>query len=608
MESKEIQLVLENISPFNKLDKQSLNKFLALAEVRLYRHNELVYRENEDPGFLYVLLKGRVAVSVFTEGRPRQIEILKRGTCFGIISLLTESAHSVTAGSIENSEILLIDKDRFKDFLKQEPLFSLEFSRILSQRVQARSKPKQIFQSKKIAVLAAFTMPVQDYLVDLGMAIAQQTAKRCICVKNATNSAVAQTALPLENFQENSLADFILHEKADLLFIKGDSPENFLSLLNYLSENYHFVLYEVTAAGAQEAYEVFIGPCRELHLLISLDEQQQAREFLEALKTKNPLDEDKIKIVVAESSPRDDSGQAVLSLPVYVVLPPQDSEIYAKALRRVSRQIGEVTVGLALGSGAAYGYSHIGVLKVLAEHNIAIDIICGSSMGSIIATLWAAGFSLADIQRHSLELGRKLGSFAFTGFSFPFKGIMKSRRLENIFRKVFADLTFHDLKHTLKIVAFDFVKRKTVVLESGPLYKALAASCAFPGFFEPVRFQKDMLLDGGILNPLPTKILLEFAAHKIIASNITLSEEEALRHYQRRKALHVFDFVFGSIETMQQQFVQQALKIADVVIHPHLEGLGWLAFDDMTEFIRRGEAAAQEKLDEIKRLVLNLSG
>ena len=148
----------------------------------------------------------------------------------------------------------------------------------------------------------------------------------------------------------------------------------------------------------------------------------------------------------------------------------------------------------------------------------------------------------------------------------------------------------------------DFRRRQSVILDKGLIYKAVAASCAFPGIFEPVGSTKKLLLDGGVLNPLPTKILLDAKAHKIIASNISLSQEEALRHYAARK-LHIFDFIFGSIETMQQQFVQQAIKIADVVIHPHLEGLGWLEFDKIEELIERGETAARNKLAEIKRLV-----
>ena len=114
---------------------------------------------------------------------------------------------------------------------------------------------------------------------------------------------------------------------------------------------------------------------------------------------------------------------------------------------------------------------------------------------------------------------------------------------------------------------------------------------------------RSILLDGGILSPLPTKVLLNYDAHKIIASNISLSSEQARRRNRERDRFYIFDFIFGSIEAMQQRFVEEAAKIADVVIHANLEGLGWMEFEKISTFVRRGEIAAQERIEEIKNLV-----
>jgi NTE family protein len=189
------------------------------------------------------------------------------------------------------------------------------------------------------------------------------------------------------------------------------------------------------------------------------------------------------------------------------------------------------------------------------------------------------------------------------GIALPFKGVLKSRRLEKISRQILKDRTFYDLKYGLKITTFDFIRRKTKILDQGLLYKAVAASCAMPGIFEPVKVQQDLLLDGGILKPLPTKVLLSHGANKIISVNITPSKSEVYAEYKKRTKLHIFDFIFGSIETMQLEFIREAMKISDVVIHPHFEGLGWMEFEKVEEFIKRGESATREKLDEIKKLV-----
>jgi NTE family protein len=283
-------------------------------------------------------------------------------------------------------------------------------------------------------------------------------------------------------------------------------------------------------------------------------------------------------------------------------MPAKTSADYAKALRRISRQIAEIVTGLALGSGGAYGFSHVGVLKILEKNNVNIDIICGSSVGSVIAALWALGYKIDEIEKLIIKLGKETNLFSFSGFSFPFKGFFKAKYLENILHKLFKDKTFYDLKHTLKIVVFDFVKKESRTLEEGLLYKAVAASCAVPGVFEPIRIKNEIFMDGGILNPLPTRVLLNYGVHKIIAVNITPSREEIYQEYKRRNKWHILDFIFGSIETMQREFVQTAVGVSDVVIHPNFEGISWLEFDKVEELIRRGEGATVKKIEEIKKL------
>jgi len=622
MDNKEISLIISNSRPFSGLSPRQINKLITISEAKVYKNGETIYKEGDPPSRLYFLIKGRVEACARAGTKDRRIEVLKRGTCFGIISLLTDDPHSVTVKSIETSLILQVEDEIFKKFLKKNPYLALDFSRILSQRVKVRSKPKKIFQSKKIGIMGSVLSGKTRYMFDLGVKVKEQTQKDVICIQiipsgvdrvrfipEASPQDQKSEILSLRDFSEEALTDHIISSNIDYLYIRADAGDNFLPLLNFLSENYHFILYEIPHKFLEEHCDEFITPAHQVHFILfpKREELRKGASLIRELKVHNPLNQEKIKVIITESFDQEglpfEKKRELVNHSVYACLPSASQESYPKALRRISREIGEVTLGLALGSGAAYGFSHIGVLKVLEENNIDIDIICGSSMGAIIAALWAVGFSLEEIERFSDEFGRKIGKFSILGFTFPFRGIMRARRLENIFKSVFKNLTFYDLKHTLKIVAFDFLKRKPRVLSKGLLYKAVAASCAFPGIFEPINFKKSILLDGGILSPLPTKVLLNYDAHKIIASNISLSSEQARREYRKRDRFHIFDFIFGSIETMQQRFVEEAVKIADVVIHTNLEGLGWMEFEKISAFVRRGEIAAQEKMEEIKNLI-----
>lgn len=621
MNKKEIKFIIANSSPFNRLPDSELDRLLPMAEVIQYKNGGIVYHQGDLPDYFYFLLRGRVAVSARRGYKDHKIEVIKRGTCFGIISLLTGDAHSVTAKSIESSLILRIAKSKFKVFLKVNPQLALELSLILSQRVKARFKPKTVFQSKRIVVLGSVYAGKATYMADLASQLQSQTAKRVICVRilntrknwheNQALSLVkgSGSILALKKFREADLRKFIIKKNIDFLYIKMDTQKKFSALMNFLSESYHFVFYEADASLFDKYQEELTASAHQIHYITFPQKKDLIKCgcFIAKLRFKDCLSLGKIRIILAEFAGGDilayGKKRKILKYPIYATLPAKSSADYQRVLIRMARQIGQIVLGLALGSGAAYGFSHIGVLKVLEREGVDIDIVCGSSMGAIIAAFWAAGFSIEEMTAFGRQIGKALKTFSLGGISIPFRGIIRSRRLETIFKSIFKNLTFYDLKHTLKIVAFDFLKRTTIVIDEGPLYKALAGSCAFPGIFEPVRFKKDLLLDGGILNPLPTSELLNFGADKIIASNITLSQEQAVAEYRKRDHFHIFDFIFGSIETMQRQFVDNATKISDVVIHPDLEGLDWMAFDKITEFIKRGEDSAWKKINQIRDLV-----
>jgi len=623
MEISEAKIILGNSQPFAKLNPKQLDRLIEISKIKEYKNGQIVYQQGSPPDSFYFLLKGRVTISTkSTEDKePQRIEIIKRGVCFGVISLLTGDNHSVTATSIENSFILEGEKESFNQYLNKIPSLSLDFSRILSQRVKVRTRPKKIFQSKKIGIVTRDSNQKNVYIVDLAKEIKKQTKKKVICIRfascqdrrkdnisNFSGISSEKKILALGGFREEDVLDYILHKDIDYLYIK-DILDNFISLLNFLSEGYHFILYEIPENLTDKDFSEFINSAYQLHLLVfpQAEELNKMKVFIKRLKFKHPLKE--AKIVLAKSAQDKNLSfnqrYKLFNHPVYATLPLDDSVNYSRLLRRIARQVGEVTVGIALGSGAAYGFSHIGVLRILEENGVEIDMACGSSMGAVISALWAVGFSLDEIEDICLKIGKKISSFSILGFSFPFKGIIRAKSLENILKSIFGNLTFYDLKHTLKIISFDFLRRRTKIIEEGLIYKAVAASCAFPGIFEPVEVKKDIFLDGGILNPLPAKILLSYGASKIIASNISLSHEQALREYRKRDRFHVFDFVFGSVEVMQQKFIQEALEICDVVIHTNLEGLGWMEFDKISEFIKRGEAAASSKVNEIKEVLIN---
>ena len=624
MDLKEVKVLIANITPFNKLKDEEVDDFLNICEVKTYKHGEIIYKDQDPPDYFYFLLKGRIIILGSDSGEKSEIEIIKRGTAFGIISLFNDEPHSVTTKPIEESLVVRVEKDKFKNFLIFHPVLSAEFYRILSQRIRARLGRKKIFQCKRVAVFGTPLSGKTTYALNLALKLKAETRKNVIFVefiaqedkKPMSFYGQEEKMLNLNDYREEDFSGYLMHKNLkelpemsiDCLTVKMNYSTNFASLINFLSENYHFIIYDIPASFKNEKFYELLSPADYFHYLILPVRENAATASLliEELKAKNSINIEKIKVILS-----DFSGQVRLSSQeikerighnIYATLTSMENDDYDKTLRRISRQTGELLVGLALGSGGAYGFSHIGVLKILEENNIPVDIICGSSIGAVIAALWALGYDAKRIEGLTSDFGKKLKLFSFRGFVFPFKGFWTAKYLESVLKKLFKEKTFYDLKHSLKIVVFDFASKGAKVLEQGYLYKAVAASCAVPGVFEPIKFKDDMLLDGGILNPLPTKVLLNYGANKIIAVNIIPSQEEMLSEYKKRSKLHIFDFIFGTIETMQRQFIEEAVLVADVIIHPNFANLHWLEFGKVEDFVKRGESATLDKLPEINKL------
>ncbi|MCS7239891.1 MAG: patatin-like phospholipase family protein [Candidatus Bipolaricaulota bacterium] len=176
----------------------------------------------------------------------------------------------------------------------------------------------------------------------------------------------------------------------------------------------------------------------------------------------------------------------------------------------------EKRVGLALGSGGARGAAHVGVLKVLEREGIKVSAIAGASIGAMVGGAYAAGLPLARIEEEWLTTSRAklLKSFLPT---FPRTGLTSGSGLRRYLREILGEVRIEDLPVPFAAVATDLDTGKPVVLRSGPLVEAIRASTAIPGVFQPVRWEGRLLVDGGLVEPLPVRVCRELGAEVVIA-------------------------------------------------------------------------------------------
>jgi NTE family protein len=259
-------------------------------------------------------------------------------------------------------------------------------------------------------------------------------------------------------------------------------------------------------------------------------------------------------------------------------------------------------VGLALGSGGVRGLAHIGVLKALVKNDIPIDFIAGSSIGSWVGAHYAL---LKDISKlEEITTGKKQEKiFSFAEISFT-GGLIKGEKLEKLLNEWLHYANFDNLKIPLKIVATDLVTGEEMVFSEGSVALAVRASMAVPGFFKPVKIGDKILVDGGVLNPVPDGIVKKMGADIVISVNLDNYEDKKTseREYNSFK-----EVASRSLEIMRQYLAKDSMRDSDFIIQPPLkEYSSWLDYftkDKGAEIVAIGEKETEKIIPELKNRI-----
>jgi len=256
----------------------------------------------------------------------------------------------------------------------------------------------------------------------------------------------------------------------------------------------------------------------------------------------------------------------------------------------VSRQ--RKKVGLALGGGAARGFAHIGVLKVLEEANIIVDFVVGSSMGAVVGAFYCSGISLRMMERLAVHTQRN----HWLDWTFPRLGLVSGEKLEQLLHILTRGAVFADLAKPLAVVATDLSAGEKVVLREGAVARAVRASAAIPGIFCPVEYRGKTLVDGCVVERVPAATARELGAEVVIAVDVGVYLSDV-------KAQHIFDVVTQCFDIMYRDLCRRSADEADLVISPQLQDVAPGHFHRAREAIAAGENAASVVLPQIRELL-----
>ncbi len=255
-----------------------------------------------------------------------------------------------------------------------------------------------------------------------------------------------------------------------------------------------------------------------------------------------------------------------------------------------------VKVALVLGAGAAKGFAHVGVLKVLEANHVPVHMIVGTSVGSFVGSLYAYGYPAYDLQK--IAMGLEKGELV--DLTVPDNGFVKGEKLEAYVNRMIRGTKMENLRVPFYAVATDIGSGEEMVFSKGNTGLAVRASCAIPGVFQPVRIGDRTYVDGGVVSPVAVDAARRMGADVVIAVDITggaagVTPETTL------------DTIFQSINVMYSKIAAAQLSRADVVIRPKVGHIDSGDFTKRHEAILEGERAAQAALPKIQALLGNPS-
>jgi NTE family protein len=622
------------------LSWSTLRKLANDAALRDYPKGAVVFSQGEPSAAMYVIVSGRCESRRLGSGRHWTTGTHGPGDALGDREVMHHEPYIATVTVATRSTLLRIPAEKLQEVCEAAPKVAGRVSQSIVRRIVEGRGP-----GRRIVALHAISERINGRALARRLAdtFAETTGARVLIV----HLGAAPAAVTLANWAGiepslNGVFHFSREVRAsgprclELEIQAGASAaeESYIApLLGHLGSHFDFVLIE--------AGEGMRGPALHECLIQSdltyvlLQPEHECLDHLKQLMRDLGAREHVSPIVCAESlevGSRFGEECEKAGFPVHSILrgfPLADSAggidrspLFAVQIRRMAREIGRCRVGLALSSGGARGLAHIGVIQVLEENGIEIDVVAGSSMGAYVGSVWASGNDGAACEKIARDLESRWGLLYLIDPALPPRqGFLRTGRVARRLRRVIGHSNFLEMTRPLRVVATDFETLDRVVFSSGEVARAVEASIAIPGVCVPVWLEGRGFIDGGISDPLPVDVLSEMGVERIIGVN-TLPTPAHLamcrdfaREPRRRglgawlnKQLNYFargnlcDILMRANFGGQMRVAEQAGAMADVLLRPWACDSKWHDFTNPGKYIALGRSVAEEQLSNIKKL------
>lgn len=607
---------------FHALDPDALEDLARRSEFVQLAGGDVLMRQGETGDSLYVVLEGRLRVSVAesnstdsngthppldestTSAGRRLVAELSRGDVAGEMSLLSREPRVADVIATRDTNLLRLSRSEFEAFSESHPSGLLEFTRLVIQRL--RSSVTDAPQTSRIRNLLYVPL-VPDPRLSI---VAGQLAE-------ALGAVCSTLHLDSAEFDREFGAG---SHRMDWEDSRSASAARYL---HALERKHRFVLYEAddaaspwTQRGVRQADRVLVA--------VSADETPDPSRFKDLFcPNGSQFRFQRVELVLvhdADSEATRGTADWLDAIPGLV----RHHHVRignATDLGRVARLLTNSAVGVVMGGGGARGLAHVGVLRAMEELTIPADILGGASMGSIFAAGSAIGWNAEEIMDRVREVFRP--KRALFDVTFPFVSLLSGNKLGRVLDRLFGDRRIEDLWSSFFCVSTSLSEAKLVVHERGLLRDAIRASISIPGIFPPVHLEKKLLVDGGVLNNLPIDVMADLAeGGPVIAVDVSDTDANLFDPKYRdtmsgwgalSRRLNpfgaspqvptIFDVIMRSTVVGSRKIMQSHLSQgrADLVLKPPVEDYGMLDFQSYDALSELGYTSSLESLSSWER-------
>ncbi len=547
---------------FHDLSQPQLDAVAQVCTLRKYPHGKVIFTQGKKNEHLFLIQSGQVKISVRDEkGNERALSFLGPGNSFGEMSLITNEFTSSDVTPLIDTEVVMIHKKDFLPLLQTIPSIAIKMSCLLSERLKKTNLLQNLKQQE--TGLTTFLFSKKELAcgvksaVSVGNFLAKEFKKKVVLV--LTDAGISKEPLTTKN--------------CDTLVLKNKKDSH---LLSDLYSQYDQILV-LTASKEDLAQSPFCHQAQKMISFLPLSQKEAALSPTVA----RALFQEKGDLSEIHKLRKTFKG------PLF---------IFPSGVTQAARFIMNKTFGIVLGGGGARGFAHIGVMRALEKQNLLPDAYCGSSMGGIIASFYAQGLPTQEIieiiREHAMKKGNKFD------FRFPFHSLIKGKKLEVMAKTVYGDKTFDDLVSPLYLVCADLISGEEVILNQGLLRTAVYASCDLPGIMPPVAIDNKYLIDGSILNKVPTSVLKERGYQHVLAVNVTPKRDRSFL-----KKPNILKIISRSFELINYKLSYSVLGPQDILIEPQLGNFEFFGFNAIDKIIDQGEASAEKAIAQFKKIL-----